>query len=255
MGSVSTRCVFTDFRVTAPVISLLTTHCYFVCPVITGSLNPKMKKDVANRISYNSFQIGPQKVDHCLLIISYRRKPPSNGRPAQHRSRCCCGVYQMQVFPSNKFPARPGNVAALSVRLATKIKVAPLGESSRSLLIESRGEDASWSVLDACGVASYLRSINSRRVDNRLSARTGGVQDGRQDKALLQKLTLAILSVDRSSFERTLEKLVPMSTSERELMASSFLSHCVQIKAGTGSGIRPHLQKDRPGTVQIGLTS
>jgi hypothetical protein len=67
-GSVSTRCVFTDFRVTAPVISLLTTHCYFVCPVITGSLNPKMKKDVANRISYNSFQIGPQKVDHCLLI-------------------------------------------------------------------------------------------------------------------------------------------------------------------------------------------
>jgi hypothetical protein len=161
----------------------------------------------------------------------------------------------MQVFPSNKFPARPGNVAALSVRLATKIKVAPLGESSRSLLIESRGEDASWSVLDACGVASYLRSINSRRVDNRLSARTGGVQDGRQDKALLQKLTLAILSVDRSSFERTLEKLVPMSTSERELMASSFLSHCVQIKAGTGSGIRPHLQKDRPGTVQIGLTS
>jgi hypothetical protein len=125
-GSVSTRCVFTDFRVTAPVISLLTTHCYFVCPVITGSLNPKMKKDVANRISYNSFQIGPQKVDHCLLIISYRRKPPSNGRPAQHRSRCCCGVYQMQVFPSNKFPARPGNVAALSVRLATKIKV---GES------------------------------------------------------------------------------------------------------------------------------
>jgi hypothetical protein len=161
----------------------------------------------------------------------------------------------MQVFPSNKFPARPGNVAALSVRLATKIKVAPLGESSRSLLIESRGEDASWSVLDACGVASYLRSINSRRVDNRLSARTGGVQDGRQDKALLQKLTLAILSVDRSSFERTLEKLVPMSTSERELMASSFLSHGVQIKAGTGSGIRPHLQKDRSGTVQIGLTS
>jgi hypothetical protein len=81
-GSVSTRCVFTDFRVTAPVISLLTTHCYFVCPVITGSLNPKMKKDVANRISYNSFQIGPQKVDHCLLI-SYR---PRSSKAAQQWS-------------------------------------------------------------------------------------------------------------------------------------------------------------------------